>query len=828
MKSMIKSNRYILIKILLLCLFFVLFVYTFDNKVYAANVECNIGDFTYKLTESSSGNDAKLVKYIGQGGDVVIPGTVEYEGKQYVVNQIGEKAFYNCTGVVSVSIPESVSYIGKSTFEGCSSLENVNIPDAVTVIYGRMFYGCKNLIEIHLSNNIKTIKDYTFYKCQSLTSIVIPNSVVTLDGYAFSNCTNLSSVSLSNKITEIGSYTFYSCDSLSSIVIPNSVTKIGAYAFSHCDNLTTVVFPEQLTTLGNSAFAHCVKLAQISLPDNVTSIGEAAFTNTGITEFTIPANLTSINQSVFLNCDKLLSVEIPSTVTTIGNRVFESSGIQSINIPNSVTTLGDSVFNNCDSLETIILPSGLTQIGTNAMKLADNLSEVIYPRGLSISNVGLNVDGNKTSIVSYTLNDDDTISLMVENIADSTTNLNLPKTLEGKAVSSVSCAEGIRKITASNSPELQMNVACSVDKVKEIELPENWKWKENNQETEVTLGNITTVMAYYDVLERDVYENSEVSISISKVHEGETTIKNIQEANCANEGYTGDIWCLTCDTKISDGSNTPANDSHTYDEGMATTLATFTESGVKTYTCILCRSDIKTEIIPVLEQPNQSIEITCFDGKVSDLPLLENWKWKEEDKNKEWGKETSFTAVAVYDGEDKAYYSTVESLITINVEHVGDTIVKDAKEASGKETGYTGDTWCLNCNKVIKEGTSIAKVENKVENNNPQRAPENEPEDMLENIPENIPEKIPEELDDDIVEEQKEQIHDDFEEDVEKNIEENVEENVEEDNTSEITKEVIKESESNFNKTRIFIIATATVVCLAGAGGVFFTFKFKK
>ena len=850
MKSKIEISRYKLIKIVLLCLFFVLFVFTSNNKAYAANVECDIDDFTYSLTESSSGNSAKLVEYIGQGGDVVIPGTVEYEGKQYVVNQIGEKAFYNCTGVVSVIIPESVVYMGKSTFEGCSSLENVNIPDAITIIYGRMFYGCKNLNEIHLSNNIITIKDYVFYKCQSLTSVVIPNSVVTLEGYAFSYCTNLNSVSLSNKITEIGSYTFYSCDSLSSIVIPNSVTKIGGYAFGHCDNLTTVVFPEQLTTLGNNVFADCVKLAQISLPTSVTSIGEAAFSNTAITEFTIPNNVTSIKNSVFLNCDELLSVEIPSTVTTIGNRVFESSGIQSINIPNSVITIGNSAFNNCDSLETIILPSNLTQIGTNAMKLADNLSEVIYPRGLSIDNVGLNVGGNKTSILSFTLNDDDTISLMVEKIADSATTLNLPRTLEGKDVSSVSCAEGIRKISVSNSPETQMNVACSVDKVREIVLPENWKWEENDQETEVMAGTVTTATAYYDVLEKDIYDNTEVSISISIVHEGETTVKNIQEANCANEGYTGDVWCLTCDTKISDGSRTPTNDNHTYDEGVVTTRATFTETGVKTYTCILCTSDIKTEIIPVLVPPNQSIEITCFDGKVGDLPLLENWKWKQEDQNKEWGKETSFTVTAVYDGDDKEDYTTTESVVTILIEHVGETIVKDVKETSCKETGYTGDTWCLNCNKMIEEGTSIAKTnehnfgngtvctvceftkneqqpvvitppkqENKVENNIAGNVPESLPENILGNVPK--------EFDNDLIEEEQEQIEDVFEDDIEENIEETTKENVEE-KISEITKEVITESESDLNKTLIFVIVTVPVVCLAGAGGVFFTFKFKK
>ena len=824
MRIKIKSSKNKLIKIFLICMFSVLVACTLDNRVYAADVE--LDDFTYSLTEGSG--TATLVKYMGQSSDVVIPGTIEYEGLQYTVNKIKEEAFINCTNVVSVTIPESVYSIGSGTFEGCILLENVNIPNAVTRINSRLFYGCKNLVEVSLPNNVTEMGRYVFKNCTSITEVIIPNSVISMDISCFSGCSSLRSVSISTQLTTIPEGTFIGCDSLNRIDIPNNIITIGLKAFEHCDNLTTVVCSEQLTTLQKNAFHQCFTLEQISLPDTVTSVGEYAFSETAIKEFTIPTNLTSISKGMFSGCKKLTSLEIP----------------------NSVTSIGESAFSDCQSLEKIILPSKVTQIGANAMKSANNLSEVIYPSSLSIDNVGINLGGNSTSIVSYTLNDDDTISLMVENIADSATTLNLPRTLEGKDVSSVSCAEGIRKISVSNSPETQMNVACSVDKVREIVLPENWKWEENDQETEVMAGTVTTATAYYDVLEKDIYDNTEVSISISIVHEGETTVKNIQEANCANEGYTGDVWCLTCDTKISDGSRTPTNDNHTYDEGVVTTRATFTETGVKTYTCILCTSDIKTEIIPVLVPPNQSIEMTCFDGKVGDLPLLENWKWKQEDQNKEWGKEISFTVTAVYDGDDKEDYTTIESVVTILIEHVGETIVKDVKETSCKETGYTGDTWCLNCNKMIEEGTSIAKTnehnfgngtvctvceftkneqqpvvitppkqENKVENNIADNVPESLPENILGNVPK--------EFDNDLIEEEQEQIEDVFEDDIEENIEETTKENVEE-KISEITKEVITESESDLNKTLIFVIVTVPVVCLAGAGGVFFTFKFKK
>ncbi len=108
-------------------------------------------------------------------GKVTIPATVTNEGVEYRVTAIGNGAFSWCTGLTSVTIPESVTTIGESAFEVCSGLTSVTIPESVT-----------------------TIGDWAFGNCTGLTSVTIPNSVTSIGDWAFGNCTGLTSVTAYN------------------------------------------------------------------------------------------------------------------------------------------------------------------------------------------------------------------------------------------------------------------------------------------------------------------------------------------------------------------------------------------------------------------------------------------------------------------------------------------------------------------------------------------------------------------------------------------------------------------------------------------------------
>ena len=171
------------------------------------------------------------------------------------VTSIGERAFYNCTSLTSVTIPHSVTSIGGWAFSGCTSLTSVTIPDSVTSIGVGAFASCTSLTGIwvaegnsHYSSDVSGVlfnKDKTtLVQCSGAFSgsYAIPDSVTSIVGYAFDGCASLTSVTIPDSVTSIGSSAFEGCTSLTSVTIPDSVTSIGSCAFYGCDNLTDVYY----------------------------------------------------------------------------------------------------------------------------------------------------------------------------------------------------------------------------------------------------------------------------------------------------------------------------------------------------------------------------------------------------------------------------------------------------------------------------------------------------------------------------------------------------------------------------------------------------------
>ncbi len=247
---------------------------------------------------TSSTNKTVEVTYSGNSynevsneytGVVTIPSSVSYFGTTYSVTSIGHYAFYDCTGLTSVTIPNSVTSIGDHAFRNCSGLTSVTIPNSVT-----------------------SIGDYAFPNCTGLTEVTIPNSVTSIGMSAFENCSGLTSVTITNSVTSIGTCAFYNCVRLTSVTIPNSVTTIGSSAFSYCDGLTEVNYnAENCTTMGSSSypvFRGCKSLKTINIGNSVKTIPSYAFSG----------------------CDGLTSVTIPNSVTSIGAGAFRGSGLRLI------------------------------------------------------------------------------------------------------------------------------------------------------------------------------------------------------------------------------------------------------------------------------------------------------------------------------------------------------------------------------------------------------------------------------------------------------------------------------------------------------------------
>ena len=179
------------------------------------------------------------------------------------VNSIGEWAFYGCSSLLSVTIPNSVTSIGSSAFYDCSSLLSVTIPNSVTSIGGSAFYDCSSLTSVTIPNSVTSIGGSAFYACSSLTSVTIGESVTSIGDYAFCRCSSLTSVTIPNSVTSIGKAVFSRCSSLSSVTIPNSVTSIGGSAFYYCSKLISVTIGESVTSIGDGAFMGCDRLYDI-------------------------------------------------------------------------------------------------------------------------------------------------------------------------------------------------------------------------------------------------------------------------------------------------------------------------------------------------------------------------------------------------------------------------------------------------------------------------------------------------------------------------------------------------------------------------------------
>ena len=220
-------------------------------------------------------------------GDIVIPQKVKHIGKSYDVVMIGHDAFRGCSGLTSVTIPNSVTTIATDAFFGCYSLSTIMIPESVTKIGIRVFGGCLNLLSIHVdplnttfdsrencNAIIETATNSLIVGCKNTQ---MPASIRTIAPSAFYDSSELLTLTIPDSVTEIGSFAFHGCTGLVSVTIPPSVTKIGSDAFSACSGLASVNIPPSVTEIGRSAFDGCTGLASVVIPYSVNKIDFEAF-----------------------------------------------------------------------------------------------------------------------------------------------------------------------------------------------------------------------------------------------------------------------------------------------------------------------------------------------------------------------------------------------------------------------------------------------------------------------------------------------------------------------------------------------------------------------
>ena len=209
--------------------------------------------------------------------DVVIPSELTYEGKTYQVVGLENKSFKWCYYLLSVTLPNTITFIDQGAFMECVNLRRIDIPESVTSIGTGVFDGCVKLSYIEIPEGITAIKDHTFNCCTSLSAVMLPSSLTTIERVAFSGCTSLPYIDIPDGVTSIGEYAFSDCENLMGIKLPRELTQIDNHAFYNCKMLTSVEIPEFVRTIDDYAFYKCAKLTSVTLPENMTKIGVKAF-----------------------------------------------------------------------------------------------------------------------------------------------------------------------------------------------------------------------------------------------------------------------------------------------------------------------------------------------------------------------------------------------------------------------------------------------------------------------------------------------------------------------------------------------------------------------
>ena len=395
-----------------------------DGIYYNLNDETKTAEVTYQYEWTSTGD---------YSGIITIPEKVTYNAIEYSVTSIGDDAFYSCSSLTSITIPNSVTSIGDDAFRYCS-LPSITIPNSVTSIGDYAFDYCSSLTSITIEATTPPTLGTSVFEDTDLAAIYIPDNTLSAykeawgTDYIFVNNENTLAIhvetpgTLADKIFDAGQRPAFviklivtgtlngddfTCmrETMTSLVDVDlsAITNTSGVNFENKNNLVKILIPENLTSIGNYAFSYCSSLASITIPNSVTSIGERAFEYcSSLTSITISNGVTSIGKSAFQSCSKITEIHI-SDIAKWCDIDFEESNSNPLNsqeaslyvsgnkitelvIPEGVESIKEYTFYECSSLTSITIPNSVTSIGKEAFCFCDALTSITI--GNSVNSVG--------------------------------------------------------------------------------------------------------------------------------------------------------------------------------------------------------------------------------------------------------------------------------------------------------------------------------------------------------------------------------------------------------------------------------------------------------
>ena len=329
------------------------FTYTYEGQT-----------LTYTVIDEDAKTCATKAGDYSQGGNsvkgaLILPETaIDENGDKFTLVSISKYSFSYSDSLISVTIPDRVTYINFTSFFDCPLFSEVHVSSIDD--------WCK-MQKVDYEWEGRIIKWSLYVKNQLVENLVIPESVSEIKDNAFSMCSSIKTVQIPEGLTSIGASAFCGCEALTKVNIPQSVKSFGEYIFARNPSLTSVTIEEGITEIPFAIFLEDSALTSIKLPESITFIDGAAFSNcVSLTSINIPERVTEISTS-FQGCTSLREITIPAGVTTIYGYSFQRcTSLSEITLPEGVTSIGDNAFQGCASLTRVNLPTSLESIGRNA------------------------------------------------------------------------------------------------------------------------------------------------------------------------------------------------------------------------------------------------------------------------------------------------------------------------------------------------------------------------------------------------------------------------------------------------------------------------------
>ena len=426
-------------------LFFTLFAFLLLSPAFGRDEESFKQDgyeFTLWTDTSVVISDADLGESIPltEDGTLVLPTSVTFEGKTYLVERIGKYAFAGRGEIKHLVIGEGVTDIEPYAFYRCSGLESIHFPStfecAPCYDSDGIFLGCSNLCRItvdernrefdsrdgcnglivtesntlflgcrgtEIPSSVTTIGPRAFESSHNLERIVLPEGVRRIEYCAFRNCTNLKEVVLPSTLDSIGGSLFEGCGSLESIRIPQNVTKVSSRVFQGCYSLKEVVVDERNRTFDSRR--HCnaiIDSAQDTIVagcgasvilEGIKGIGAEAFSDTDVRSIYIPKSVQKIGKMAFSGCRFCNTITVNpknpvydsrdncnAIIETATDKLVQGCGVTSI--PGSVKELGDYSFWCMILPPCLVIPEGVEVIGEHVFSRFCGIERVQLPTSL--------------------------------------------------------------------------------------------------------------------------------------------------------------------------------------------------------------------------------------------------------------------------------------------------------------------------------------------------------------------------------------------------------------------------------------------------------------